>query len=62
MLLVTMLVPGPRIPTGQARTAAVLLFIRSVFQSLREAFPDYLWELLDNPAVMPECVRTLMLS
>lgn len=47
-------------PTEQAQSAAELLMVRDMLLRLRHQMPEGSWELLANPAVVPECLQLFL--
>ncbi|GAA3493901.1 hypothetical protein GCM10019016_010000 [Streptomyces prasinosporus] len=60
MFLISVLKPGRPSPAEHARTAAELLMIRDMLGRLHTVMPGLQWDLLDNPDLMPDCVRAFL--
>lgn len=60
MFLVKALRPGERTPTDQAQWTIELLLIRDMLRTVHAHAPDGHWERLEDPAVLPGCVRRLV--
>ena len=61
MFLVSALKPGRRTATDRAQSAVTLLMIRDMLHRLDDKLPDAQWAVLDNPALMPDCVRPFLI-
>lgn len=60
LFLVTALRHHRHTPTEQAQSAAGLLMVRDMLLRLRHQMPEGSWELLTNPALVPECLQLLL--
>ena len=61
MFLISALKPGRRTATDRAQSAANLLMVRDMLHRLNDQFPDAQRSVLDNPALMPDCVRPFLI-
>lgn len=60
LFLISVLRPERDSPPAHARTAAELLMLRDMLHRLEDGSPGLVWSLLDNPDLMPDCVRTFL--